>query len=166
MPQNTATISIEDYNRETSRFQVNIGPLTAANFTAKRDAIDDLKAAIPALIRGEIRTTSINESFAESTLSVNDREAQRESKWLITLRDTTQFFDVGNTINNPGFGSVFTRELPTADLGLLPNVATDELDLTIPAVAAFITALEAVDNSPTGGNEVEVIRIRHVGRNL
>lgn len=166
MPANTATFGIEDYNGETSRMSINIGPLTAANFTAKRDAIDDVKAAIPALILGELRTTTINEAFAESTANITDKNAQRESKWLITMRDVTQFFDVGNTINNPGFGNKFNVELPTADLALLPAVATDELDLTTPAVATFVTAMEAIANSPTGGNECEVVSIRHVGRNL
>lgn len=166
MPQNTATFSIEDYNEETSRTSVNIGPLTLANFEAKRDAIDDLKNAIPALILGEIRTTNINEIFAESTANITNKNAQRESKWLVSLRDVTQFFDVGNTINNPGFGNKFNIEIPTADLALLPAISTDELDLTTGAVATFVTALEAVANSPTGGNECEVISIRHVGRNL
>lgn len=166
MPANTATFGVEDYNKETSRMSINIGPLTAANFTAKRDAIDDVKNAIPALILGELRTSTINESFAESTANVTDKNAQRESKWLITMRDVTQFFDVANTINNPGFGNKFNIELPTADLSLLPAVATDELDLTVTAVATFVTALEAIVNSPTGGNECEVVSIRHVGRNL
>ena len=165
MPANTASFGFEDYGREKSRMQVNIGPLTAANFTAKRDAIDDLKAAIPGMILGEIRTTSINESFAESAAPVTNVNAQRERKWRITLRDVTQFFDVGNTINNVGFGSTFDIELPTADLSLL-TTESDFVDLTETAVAAFVTALEAVANSPWGGNECEVVSIEHVGRSL
>jgi hypothetical protein len=165
MPQNQATFSIEDYSREKSRTSVNIGPLTAANFTAKRDAIDDLKAALPGIILGELRATSITESFAESSAAVTDVNAQRERKWLVTVRDVTQFFDVANTINNPGFGELFQVEIPTADLSLIDG-NSDELDLTAPAVAAFVTAFEAVANSPTGGNECDVVAIRHVGRNL
>lgn len=165
MPQNTATITFEDYDRETSRMSVNIGPLTAANFTAKRDAIDDLKNALPAITLGEIRRTTINEVFTESTEAITNQQAQRETKWLVTLRDVTQFFDVGNTISNPGFGNLFQIEIPTADLGLLAN-NTDELSLTATGVPAFVAALEAVANSPTGGNEVQVVSIRHVGRNL
>ena len=165
MAQNTATMTVEDYGRENSRTSVNIGPLTAANFTAKRDAIDDLKAALAGIILGEIRKTSITEQFAESSAAVTDVNAQRERKWLVSLRDTTQFYDVANTINNPGFGELFQIEIPTADLSLIDG-NTDELDLTVTAVATFITALEAIANSPTGGNECEVVAIRHVGRNL
>jgi hypothetical protein len=165
MPQNTASFTIEDYDFEKSKTGVNIGPLTVTNFTAKRAAIDDYKAAIPGIILGEIRQSNINETFAESSTPVTDTSAQREAKWLVTLRDVTQFFDVGNTINNPGFGDLFSVEVPTADLSLLADNA-DTLVLTDTAVAAFITALEAVANSPTGGNECEVVSIRHVGRNL
>lgn len=162
---NKATFTIQDFDAEKSTMSVNIGPLTAANFTAKRDAIDDLKQALDGMIAGEIRQTSITESFAESTAAVTDENAQRESKWLAVLRDVTQFFDVGNTINNVGFGNLFTVELPTALLSLLSG-NSGVLDLALPAVASFVTALEAVANSPTGGNEVEVVEIRHVGRNI
>lgn len=165
MPANTATLSVEDYDGEKSRFSVNIGPLTAANFTAKRDAIDDLKNALPPIIRGEIRQTTVNETFAESSADISDQLAQRESKWLVTLKDVTQFFDVGNTIANPGFGNLFNIEIPTADVSLLAN-NSDELSLVDVAVAAFITALEAVAESPTGGPDVNVVKIRHVGRNI
>lgn len=145
--------------------QLNVGPITLANFTALRDAIDDLKAALPGIIDGEIRKTTITEQFAESSSAVTDQNAQRETKWLVTYRDVTQFLDVGNTINNVGFGNLYNVEIPTADLGLLTG-NDDSLDLSVPAVAAFVTAFEAVQNSPTGGNEIDVVRITHVGRNL
>lgn len=144
---------------------LNVGPLTAVNFTAKRAAIDTLKAAIGPLVLGEIRRSTITENFAESSDIVTDQQAQRETKWKISYRDVTQFLDVANTINNVGFGNVYDTELPTAKLALLSG-NVDTLDLTDPDVAAFIVAFEAVQNSPTGGNEVEVIEIKHVGRNL
>lgn len=162
---NKATFRIEDFDAETSTMSINIGPLTAANFTAKRDAIDDLKLAVQDMIAGEVRATTVSENFAESAAAITDENAQRESKWLTVLRDVTQYFDVGNTINNPGFGRLFNVEIPTALLSLLGG-NSGVLDLAVPAVAAFVTALEAVANSPTGGNEVEVVEIRHVGRNI
>lgn len=165
MPQNTAKFTIEDYDFEKSVTGVNIGPLTVVNFTAKRDAIDDLKAAIPGIILGEIRQTNINETFAESSDAVSDQNAQRERKWMVTMRDVTQFFDVDNTINNPGFGDLFQIEIPTAKASLLAG-NSDMLVLSVTAVATFVTALEAVANSPTGGNECEVVKIQLVGRNL
>lgn len=165
MPQNQASFTIEDYDRESSRTSINFGPLTAANFTATRDAIDDYKNALPGIILGEVRRSTISEVFSESAVAVASQNAQRETKWLVTARDVTQFFDVGNTINNVGFGDLFQVEVPTADLSLLAG-NDDELDLTLPAVAAYITAFEAIAHSPTGGNEVVVVSIRHVGRSL
>lgn len=166
MAQNQANFAIEDYDEEKSRMSVNVGPITVLNFTAVRDALDDLKNAIPGMILGEIRTTTISENFTESTANITDKNAQRERKWLITYRDVTQFLDVANTINNVGFGNIYSKELPTADASLLPALATDTLDLSLPAVAAFVTAFEAVEHSPTGGNEIEVVSIKLVGRNL
>jgi hypothetical protein len=165
MAQNKATFTLQDFDAENSTMSINIGPLTAANFTAKRDAIDDLKVAMADIVAGEIRKTSVTEQFAESADPVTDPTAQRENKWLAILRDVTQFLDVGNTINNVGFGNLFTVEIPTALLSLLAgNVGS--LNLATPVIAAFVTALEAVANSPTGGNEVEVVEIKHVGRNI
>ena len=96
---------------------------------------------------------------------ITEQWAQRESKWLVTYRDVTQFLDVSNTINNVGFGNVYQVEIPTAKLSLLP-ANTDLIDLTVAPWPDFVTAFEAVQNSPTGGNEVEVVSVRHVGRAL
>jgi len=164
MPQNKASYHYIDHDGESSIFSVNIGPLTAANFTAKRAAIDDLKTALAGIVRGGLTKTSILEQFGEGgTQPVTDPLAQREVKWLVVYRDVTQFLDVGNTIANAGFGNLSRVDLPTADLTLLPD-GSGELDLTDTAVAAFVTAFEAVMNSPTGGNEVSVERIEAVGR--
>jgi hypothetical protein len=165
MAQNQATFSFEDYNKEKSSVGVNLGPITALNFTAVRDALDDLKTALGGITLGEIRKTSISEQFAESSATITDQNAQRERKWLVSYRDVTQFFDVANTINNVGFGNVYQVEVPTADLSLLTG-NSDILPLTQTQAAAFVTAFEAIQNSPTGGNEIEVIEIKHVGRNI
>jgi hypothetical protein len=166
MPMNTATITVEDYDGEKSRSSFNIGPLTAANFTAKRAAIDTLVDAAAAIIVGQIRQVTISEQFAESTSEVAQQMAQRETKWLVTYRDNTQFLDVANTINNVGYGNLYSIEIPAADLDLLDD-HEDNLPLVgITEVEDFVTAFEAVQNSPTGGNEVVVVSIRHVGRSL
>lgn len=166
MAQNKGGFTIEDYSREKSTISVNIGGLTAANTVAKHAALDTLKGAISDITLGEIRKTTVTESFAESSALVTDTNAQRESKWLVTLVDDTQFLDGGNTINNVGFGSRFTVEVPTADDALLTG-NSDYLTLEDGGViAAFCAALAAVANSPTGGNEVHVESIKIVGRNL
>lgn len=165
MAQNSATFTIEDYNGENSNFRMNVGPLTAANFTAVRAGLDAVKAALvsDAIILGELRKTTISEQFAESADPVASVFAQRESKYLVTYRDVTQFLDGANTINNVGFGNLYSVEIPTANLALL-QANEDTIDLA--DIATFVAAFEAVQNSPTGGNETEVVSIRHVGRNL
>lgn len=162
---NTASITLEDYDGEKSRMNLNPGPLTSVNYDAKRAALDTLKDSLAAITRGEVRATNFSIVTAESTAAVADQFAQREAKWLVTYRDVTQFLDVGNTIENVGFGNLYSIEIPTADVSLLDN-NSDFLDLTLGAVVTFIAAFEAVQNSPTGGNEIEVVSIRHVGRSL
>lgn len=164
MPQNQASFTIEDYDGEKATMSLNIGPLTAANFTARRAALDTLKTKTQALIAGRLRKTSITEQFAEDAAAVSDPTAQRESKFLVTYRDVTQFLDVANTINNVGFGNLYSVEIPAANMTLLSS-NSDLLDLGVTEVAEWVTAFEAVQNSPTGGNEIDVVSIRHVGRN-
>lgn len=164
MPQNQASFTIEDYDGEKSTMSLNLGPITAANFTALRAALDTLKAATQAMIDGRLRKTSITEQFAEDAAAVSVTSAQRESKFLVTYRDVTQFLDVANTINNVGFGNLYSVEIPAAKLSLLSG-NTDLLNLADSTVSDFVEAFEAVQNSPTGGNEIQVVSIRHVGRN-
>lgn len=161
---NRAEFTIEDYKGKKSSMSGNIGPITALNFTARRDAIDDFKATLPALIRGEVRATSINEKFPESATEVTDDAASVGSKWRIVVQDQTQFFDVANTINNANYLNTFEVELPTADETLL---AAHDATLNLAdggAVQAFVTAFEAAFQSPWGGNEIKVLEIRHVNR--
>lgn len=165
MPQNTATITVEDYDFETSTTSINVGPITVANTVAKHAAIDAYRAAVVNLVLGAVRKVSINEVFPESVEAVTNKLAQRESKWEVTFRDVTEFFDVANTISNVGYNETWTITIPTADLSLL-EANQSELDLTGTEAAAYVTAAEAIVNSPWGGNEVEVVKIKHVGRNL
>jgi hypothetical protein len=161
---NSGTFTIEDYKGKKSSMSGNVGPITALNFTAKRDALDDLKAAIPPLIRGEIRATNINERFAESAAEVTDDAASVGSKWRVVVQDQTQFFDVGNTISNTNYLNTFEVELPTADETLLAahDATLNLLDGGV--VQAFVEAFEAAFESPWGGNEIKVLEIRHVNR--
>jgi hypothetical protein len=161
---NSASFTIGEYDpKENATMQLNPGPITSVNYDAKRDAIDDLKLVMGNIILGEVRYTNLTIKTTESVAEVTDPNAQRERKWLVTYRDNTEFLDVADTIENAGYGKLYNTEVPTADNSLLDN-KSDDLDLAIPGVAAWITAFEAVHNSPTGGNEIEVISIKHVGR--
>jgi hypothetical protein len=161
---NSASFIIGEYDpKELSSMGINPGPVTSVNYDAKRDALDDLKAVWGNLSLGVVRKINLTISTTESTAEVTDKNAQRERKWLVTYRDNTEFLDVGDTIENPGFGKLFQTEVPCAKLSLLDQ-KSDELDLAATGVPAWIAAFEAVQNSPTGGNEIEVISIKHVGR--
>lgn len=163
---NSASLTLEDFDGEKSTTQLNPGPLTSVNYDAKRAALDSLKSAVSGITLGEMRATSFTIKTGESTDPVTDPQAQREAKWLVTYRDNTEFLDVGDTIENTGFGNLYSVEIPTADLDLLEN-NSDSLVLDDGGVvAAFVTAFEAFQNSPTGGNEISVVSIRHVGRSI
>lgn len=161
---NSASFTIGEYDpKENSTMQLNQGPVTAANYDARRAALDTLKGVMGNISLGEVRFINLNIKTTESVAEVTDENAQRERKWLVTYRDNTEFLDVADTIENVGFGKIFNTEVPCADLSLLSN-KSDELSLTATGVPAWITAFEAAQNSPTGGNEIEVISIKHVGR--
>lgn len=163
--QNNVSFSVEDFNGEKSRMSINTGPITLLNFTAYHDAIDDLATTMAVICAGELRNVAITENFPKSPAAITDQNAQRESKFLVTYRDITPWLDGGNTIANTGYLNLYSVELPAADLSyLLPN--SDLVDLADADVAAFVAAFEAINNSPTGGNEIEVVTIRHVGRNI
>lgn len=98
-----------------------------------------------------------------------DPESERETKWLITYQDITQYFDdPTNLYENTGFGKVFTLEIPCADLSIrLAN--SDEIYTKLGGgvnadVTAAVVSTETHARSPYGG-EIEVINVRSVGRN-
>jgi hypothetical protein len=110
--------------------------------------------------------------FPESAAAVSDVEASREGKWLVTMRDTTQYMDAANLINNPGYNVLFSFEIPTADRTLLP-ANSDVADLTAGVWPAFVTSIEANVRSPynrSAGAGVTptqvVVEVQYVGRNL
>lgn len=161
---NTASFTIGEYDpKENATMQLNVGPVTSVNYDAKRDALDDLKAVMGNISLGKVRYIALNIKTTEDVAEVTDVNAQRERKWLVTYRDNTEYLDVADTIENVGFGKLFDTEVPCAKLSLLDQ-HSDDLDLNATGVQAWITAFEAAQNSPTGGNEIEVISIKHVGR--
>lgn len=161
---NSASFTVGEYDpKENATMQLNQGPVTAANYDARRDALDDLKVVWGNISLGKVRFITLNIKTTEDVAEVTDVNAQRERKWLVTYRDNTEFLDVADTIENTGFGKLFNTEVPCAKLSLLDQ-KSDDLDLAATGVAAWITAFEAAQQSPTGGNEIEVISIKHVGR--
>lgn len=164
-----AFLTVEDYEKSTSNMFFWVQDITAANFASVTQDIDELKDAAAAIIRGTIKGVGFTKTYDESFAVNTDPEAQRETKWLVTYRDTTPYLDALNAIPNPGYGKIFNAEVPTADLSgthLQPN--SDHAKLDDPEIEAFVTAFEANVRSPYnyGANapSVEVLDIQQVGR--
>lgn len=162
------SLTMLDYSRERSAFSVITGEVTAVslpglltNIAAYRSAIDGITLGVQADEALRAYQENLSNTPPASAL------AQIESAWLVTYEDNLPFFDDPvNAIPNEGFGKLFTLTIPTADIAaagrLAPN--SDEAVLTETGMAAFVTAFEAMARSPYGGT-VNVVSVRHVGRN-
>lgn len=159
-------ITIQDYDNEKSVVQVNLADIgfVGATYATETQNLDEVKDAIIGVILGEVRATAITKDFPESSAVVAAQQAQRENKWLVRYRDSSQFMDVANTIPNPGYLKIFTFEIPTANLALLSPDAKDHMIITAGAGLTLKNSLEANYRSPYGGL-ISVLEIVHVGRN-
>lgn len=167
-------ILIKDYAGQKSTVNPNLQNMDAAGtaFGSIAQDLDEIKDAINPLIIGEIQYAKLSLTYPETGQPAPGVQAARESKWEVTYRDTTQFLDGTNSIDNPGYGQLFTLELPTADRTLLDD-NEEYLDLTDTVVATAIAGLEPNIRSPynraaelgvTPTNEI--IQIKYVGRDL
>lgn len=164
-----AYVTLEDFDGEKTTTSFWVQDLSALNFDSVAQDVDEVKDAIALMTRGVIREVGITKVYPEDfTTVVSDPEAQRETKWMVVYRDTTQFLDAGNTIANPGYGKVFTIEVGTAELTdhLLPN--SDEVNTAHQDVIDFIAGIQPNIRSPYNNSAqaptIEVVKIYHVGR--
>lgn len=165
-----ASVTIEDFDGEKTTTQFWVQDMSALNFDSVAQDVDEVKDAIALMVRGVIREVSITKVYPEDFVSVvNDPEAQRETKWKVTYRDTTQFLDAANTISNPGYGNLFVFEVGTAELTghLLPN--SEDVNMADQDVIDFIAGIQPNIRSPynhsANAPSVEVVSITHVGKN-
>lgn len=156
--------TIVDYGGEASRTSFTTGNITAASLPATLTQFGALRGAIEGIIIGVVKQEYLQVFNTRLTnVLPGDINAQVERKWLVTYSDDTQFFDVAQSIPNAGYQKVFNFEIGTADLAAVTLQGnTDEVDITVGAAAAFVTAFEALARSPYNGN-VRVLNIRHVG---
>lgn len=169
------TVSIEDASGETSTIRFNIQdysliPTAPNNIGSVSQDLDELKDAVALITLGEIRKVNLGKDFPESAAPVTDVNAQRERKWLVTMRDETQFLDPTNAVPNPGYLRTFQFEVPCANLALL-RAGSDEIDLANATVIQFVTAVQLNIRSPWNSSALvtptnRVISIRHVGRRI
>lgn len=155
-----------DYDREPGSMGFSTGPITALTIAAALTQFGALRTAVQGITLGTLsdEILYVNRTRLSNETPTNEL-ARRETKWLVTYEDDTQYFDPPtNAIPNAGYKKVFNSEIPTADIvgRLKPDM--DEADLTDTDVAAFVTAFEALCKSPYGG-AAHVLRITVVGRN-
>ncbi len=155
-------LSIRDNSREIGRTQVHLGDITAVSLPGTLTAVGNLRTSIANITLGYFASESL--LVDETTLTGDaptDPLAQRGVKWTVGYIDTTQWANAPtNTISNPGYQKIFTLQIPTADLSLLPT-GQEELDLTVNPGLAFKTNFDATCRSPYRGN-VSVIYVRYV----
>lgn len=156
-----------DHSNEGSNFEVQTGAVTAVSLPGLLTQIGTFRGAVDGITDGTIQKESLKvfDTPLGNTPPVSD-VSHRERKWLVRYEDTTAFFDDPvNAIPNEAFGRVYTFSIPCADPAgkLLAN--SDMADLADAAIAAFVTAFEAMGRSPAGG-AVNVLSIELVGRNL
>lgn len=158
------TLTVSDYNGETSTTTVNTGAITPLSLAGTLTAIANYRAAAENLIIGIPKSDTLRAFRTPiSNALPADKNAQVERKWLVLYDDITQFFDAPvNAIPNAGFGKIFDHELATADATLLDD-NQEFLDISAGPGLAYATTFAALGRSPYGGN-VRVLSIELVGR--
>jgi len=148
------TLTFADFGGEKSSFAVEVDEITGGTFVANDALIDTLVTEVGKITEGLlVKDTRLYQQTGTGTGEAAVATAQRESKWLLTYED-----DI--TLKR------YQREMPCPILTggkLLPGIE-GLADLTETDMATFVTAFEAIVNSPDG-NVVSVISLRHVGRN-
>ncbi len=142
---------VRDNSAELGSIGIHTGAVTAASLPGLLTEIGTLRTAIEGLIIGVMAKESLK--VFDTILSGSrptDPLAQRGVKWTVGYYDETQFIDVVNAVENPGYLKNFTFTIPTADLTLLAD-GEENLDLTAGAGLAFVTAFENTGRSPYGG---------------
>ena len=144
--------SVRDYSDEYSSTTLNIPDVTAANFDATITSINGINTAIDALTLVNITRVdlALETGLAGADIRPSNPFAQRE----IGLR-----FFYQDTVN----GQKYNFTVPCADLSLVAQAGTDDVDLTLSIVAPVVTSIEALIVSPDG-NPIVINRGQVVGR--
>jgi len=149
----SATISILDYDGETTRTTVTIDAITAGNLVTQIGLVDDLQSAIGGITLGNIATKQVvAETVFVTRAPATSTNAQRENKWLVRSEDTVTH-------------EIVTHTIGTADLSLLSAHSEFITAFPVGVLGNFKDAWEAVVLSKAL-NPVTLISLQNVGRNL
>lgn len=145
------TINYNDFNNEKSSTTFRGVAVVGATYDAVLVDADALVAAID-----DVTIATIDgHTFKSRVIKTGDPKpttkwAQRELKWLVSMVDTVT-------------GATSDVEIAGADLDVLGE--GNLMDLTANPGLALKTAIEAFHRS-NAGNQVTVLSVRKVGRNL
>jgi hypothetical protein len=143
--------TLADYDSEKTTFRIRATEMNAGNMAAQLVLQAALGTAINDMTLGTLQNLRYgNETIAGYAAPV-DPFAQRETRWLISYRDTVT-------------GKVMQAELGTADLSLLDPNNRNSWDWDNADVIAFVAAFEDYAISEAG-NPVEITAGIPVGRN-
>lgn len=155
-PQHHGSLTYADRSNEKSTVKFNFGPVTALTIAGFLADFGAFRAATNAISQGQL----IQDSWTGDTTKYSNnpaaaQAAKREIKAEFHYEDVTTL-------------GLYRIEVPVFNdglAGLFLSSDTDEIDLTQPAIAAWITAFETLAKSDDG-NDVNVLRGYVVGRNL
>lgn len=146
------TFNFRDFSDEYSSVGLNIPAVDETSWLATDASIATLQAAMLAITSGNLASRTLT-AYRETVNDAQPTEpyAQRE----IGLR-----FHYTDTVS----GKKYFFTVPTADLDVVAEAGTDQVDLEEVTLAAFVAAVEALAISPEG-NAIEIYRGVVVGRN-
>lgn len=143
------SVTLIDASNEKSTTRLNVRSLTdGATFAT---AFGNLQTEIDAITGGSLY--EVNEFLTTRFTNVVPSDGDREQKWLVRYQDNSTL-------------RVYSNEIPNADWSTVTRITgTDYVDLSVAPASDFVTAFEALVASPAG-NQVTVLDIRFVGRNI
>lgn len=143
-----------DYSESKSSFSFNFGAITALSLPGFLTQFGALRTALQNITIGTVRRERwTGDETVLSSIPPIDSNAQRELFWWVIYEGAT---------TNRGSHSC---QIATPNLSLL-GVGGHEVDYSAPAIAAFITAFEAIARDPDNDTEAVVVTdILFKGRN-
>lgn len=143
--------TVRDHSDEYSSMQLNIPPIDETNWLSVDAQVGALQTAVAALTTGNIA----RKSLVAYTEPVDDTRpanpyAQRELGLRLFYQDNVT-------------SKKYHVTVPSPDLIVVAAGGTDDIDLTLSAVAAVVSAIEALAVSPEG-NAITIYAGKIVGR--
>jgi hypothetical protein len=153
MPLAQAIFNFRDWSKESSKMALDlVVPADGAAFEAQEIVIDGVAVALKALSLCNLNSYGSRYVQVDQLGEPADPNAQREIGARFFWRETTG--------TDPAKGN-FT--VPGPDLSIVATNNSDDIDLTVTAVGALVTAIEALWNAVLPVNR-EIYAGKIVGR--